>query len=203
MNNDKLELVDTLLSRGASGEGINSALVKALTYVVDGQASQDLIELLLQYHADVDFDHGKSLQLAGYHGNQDLFEMLLKWNPNPHSLYMGLKAAMSNDIDEETVFRLFKSVTAHQTLRTKPDVNNLNDSGYPLIFYCLYNYPASVRLAKEICDLGADMSATILFEKNESEYDDFASDRITPLSVSLEKNCSDEVIDVLLAYGGK
>jgi ankyrin repeat protein len=203
LDNDYFDLVATLLSRGAADEGVHYALASALTYVIDGLASQELLELLLEHNADVNFDHGKSLQLATHHARQDLFEMLLQRNPDPHSLYMSLQTALSNDHEEETVFRLFKSVTENESVRTKPDVNNHSDLGFPLLFYCLNNYPASARLVKEICELNADLSATIVWEMHEDEYDDPLSDRLPPLFVSLEKNCSDEVIDVLLAYGAE
>jgi hypothetical protein len=200
---ESFDLVATLLSRGAAGEGVHYALASALTYVIDGVASQELLELLLQHDADVNFDDGKSLQLTTHHARQDLFEMLLQRNPDPHSLYMCLKAALDNDHDEETVFHLFKSVTGNESVHAKPNVNHYSDLGLPLLFYSLNNYPTSARLADEICQLDANLSATIDWDIYDDEYDDPISDRISPLLVSLEKNCSDEVIGVLLKHGGE
>jgi hypothetical protein len=166
-------------------------------------ASQELLELLLQHNADVNFDDGKSLQLATHHARQDLFELLLQRNPNSHSLYMCLKVALNNGHDEETVFRLFESVTKNESVHEKPNVNNYSDLGLPLLFYSLNYYPKSARLANEICQLDANLSATIDWDIYDSEYDDPVPDRISPLLVSLEKDCSDEVIDVLLTHGGE
>jgi hypothetical protein len=203
LDSNYFDLVATLLSRGAADEGVHYALVDALTYVLDGVASEELLLLLLEHGADVNFDHGKSLQLTTHHARQDLFEMLLLRNPDSHSLYMSLKAALSNDLEEETVFLLFKSVTENESIPAMPDVNNGSDLGFPLLFYCLNNYPSSARLAKEVCEFNADLSLTIVWDMYEDEYGDPVSDLLPPLLVSLEKGCSDEVIDVLLAFGGK
>lgn len=203
LDHDYFDLVATLLSRGTADEGVNYALASALTYVIDGVASQELLELLLEHGADVNYDDGKSLQLATYHARQDLFEMLLQRNPDSHSLYMSWKAALMNDLEEETVFRLFKSVTENESVHTKPDVNHHSELGFPLLFYCLKHYPTSDRLAKEICELNADLSATVNRGMYENGYIDLLTDHLPPLFVALDKDCPDEVINVLLAYGGK
>ncbi|KUJ18861.1 ankyrin [Mollisia scopiformis] len=203
LDSSYFDLVGLLLSRGAADEGVHAALVSALFYVIDGLASQELLQLLLFHGADVDFDDGKSLQVAAQNARQDLFEMLLEKNPDSHSLYMALKAVLSNGLDEATVLALFKSVTDNKAVQARPNVNNNSELGLPLIFYCLNSYPTSARLVQEICDLGADLSATIVWDLYENEYDDPITDRLTPLLLSLDKKCSDEVIGVLLGCGAE
>jgi ankyrin repeat protein len=203
LHSDYLALISTLLSNGASGESVHFALANALTYVIEGGASTELLELLLKYHADINFDNGKSLQLATYHGRQDLFKLLLlHGDPNPLSIYMSLQAALSNNLEEETVFQLFKSVTANKSMQTEPDVNNSSDLGLPLIFYCLENYPKSARLAKEICSLHADLSLTVTQKFHLDECNNPLFEQIPPLLFALERNCSDEVIQVLIDHCG-
>jgi hypothetical protein len=202
LDNGYLNLVEALLSRGTADECVHFALITAISYFMQGATSQELLELLLTHGADVNFDHGRSLQLAAENARQDIFEMLLQKNPDSHSLYMSLQSALRVD-DEETVFGLFKSVTENEFVQEKPDVNNYSDLGLPLIFYCLNSYPTSARLAKEICELEADLSATLDWDMFENEFGDPLSDRLTPLLIALEKECSDDVIGVLLDYGGE
>lgn len=203
LDSDYFDLVALLLSHGNADEGVHAALVSAILYVLDGVASQELLQLLLGNGADVNFDNGKSLEIAAQNSRQDIFEILLQNNPDSHSLYMALQAALSNGLEEEIVFNLFKLVTESKFVQNRPNVNNHSGLGLPLIFYCLHHYTASSRLVKEICDLDADLSATIVWDMYENEYDDPITDRLTPLLVAMSNNCSDDVIDVMLAYGGE
>jgi ankyrin repeat protein len=196
-------LVEALLSRGTADEGVHSALVTAIGYVIQGAASPELLELLLSHDADVNFDHGKALQLVAESAREDLLEMLLRKNLSSHSIYMSLQTALRVDHEEEIVFHFFISATENGFVQEKPDVNSYSDLGYPLLFYCLNNYPASARLARKICELNADLSATLDWDMFENEYDEPLSDGLTPLLIALEKDCSDDVIGVLLDHGGE
>jgi hypothetical protein len=203
LHKDYFALVQILLSCGIAGESLNNALVNVVTSVIDELDSKNVLELLLKHGADVNFDDGKCLQLAAQNGKQDLFKSLLRETVKPHSLYMALKAALNNNFDEEKVLSLLQSVAKNESIHENLDVNYHPDTGFPLLFYCLSNYPASARLTEEICELKADLSATILWDNSADEHDELLPDRIPPLHVALEKDCSDEVIDVLLSHGGK
>jgi ankyrin repeat protein len=196
------DLVAFLLARGKADESVHAALISALLYVIDGVASEELLQLLLKYGADVNFDNGTALQVAAQNARLDIFEMLLQKSPDSHSLYMALQAASSNGLDEEVVFAFFKLVTSSKSDQAVPDVNNDSNLGVPLIFYTLIHYPTSARLAREVCDLNADLSATTWY-MYEDKYEDPVSDRLPPILLALEKNCSDDVIDVLLGHGGE
>lgn len=197
------DLVALLLARGNADEGVHAALISALLYVFDGVASEELVQLLLEHGTDVNFDNGMALQVTAQNGRLDIFEMLLRKSPNSHSLYMALQAALSNGLEEEAVFTFFRLVTESKLVQRRPDVNNYSDLGVPLIFYCLIHHPTSSRLVKAVCDLNADLSAAITWDIYEDKYDDPVSDQLPPLLLSLEKNCSDDVIGVLLTYGGE
>lgn len=199
------DLVALLLARGNADENFHAALISALLYVLDGIASEELLQLLLEHGADVNFDNGTALQVAAHNRKLDLFEMLLQKSPNcnSHSLYMALQAALSNGLEEETAFGFFNSVTDGKYARTQPEVNNYSELGVPLIFYCLIHYPTSARLVKQVCDLNADLDVTINWDMYEDKFDDPVSDRLSPLLLSLEKDCSDDVIGALMNYGGE
>ncbi|CZR55929.1 uncharacterized protein PAC_05817 [Phialocephala subalpina] len=201
LDSDNFLLVATLLQRGSADESVHFALVTAVSHAIDGVASPELLALLLQHGADVNYGHGKALQLANRNARQDIFEMLLQKDPDPCSLYMSLQAALTSRHDEEKVFCLFKAVSENECIPQKPDVNNNSDLGLPLLFYCLNNYPTSARLVKEVCDLGADLSATIGWEMFVKGVP--ISDQLSPLLVALEKDCSDDVITILLQYSAK
>jgi hypothetical protein len=202
LQDDYLDLVSTLLSRGTTDKGIHYALIDAVAHVIKGVASEQLLDMLLCHKADVNFERGKSLQLTTQYGRHDLFEKLLQRGPNSLSLYMSLQASLNSGHEEDTVYRFFKSVVENESVHEKPDINYQSEQDFPLIFWCVNNYPNSSRLVKEICKLNADLSATILWSLND-DFDEPTSQKLPPLFVSLDKNCSDEVIDVLLEYGGK
>jgi ankyrin repeat protein len=206
LEDDSHELLALLLSRGASGEGLHIALISAMQEVILGYASADLLTLLLSHGADVNYEDGRALQLASRSGRLDLFDLLLAYGPDSITLYMGLQEALCSEHEEELVLEFFISIVANDSLEMKPDVNHDSDLGRPLLFYCLMHYPFSVDLVKELCDCGADLTATISWTVYEDEpnFPPVLEDKITPLLFALQNNASDEVVlDVLLAYGGK
>lgn len=200
---DNYELVATILTRSEPSEVIDMALVKALHHVVAGTTSTDLIELLLQSGANVNFDQSECLQYAARHGEIVLFRMLLSQDPGSFSLYMGLRGVLNSDLDEETVIQLFNSVTENEALSFKPDVNHSSELKFPLIFLCLINYPHSTYLIDQICQLDADLTESISWEIYKDEKGGQVEDWLQPLHLALEEDCSDEVVNILLTYGGK
>ena len=205
LQDDSHELLEQLLSRGSADEGLHSSLISATQEVILEVASVDLLVLLLEYGANVNYGDGKVLQLAAKYGRIDLVELLLRYGPNATTLYMGLQEALCNDHHEQVVFNLFKSIAGDISMDVKPDVNHDSNLGSPLVFYCLKYYPSSPDLAREIIDFGADLSATIAWSvyQDEPNFPAPAAERISPLLFALQTQVSDEVIvDVLCNCGG-
>jgi hypothetical protein len=198
---DYLELIATLLAGGAAGESVDEALVMSIKHIILGEASEELMDMLLKRDADVNYLQGQSLQMAAANGRIDLLTKLLQWSPDSHSLYMSLKASMCNEHEEDTVLALFNTVTNADAVI---DVNHISEAGQPLIFYSLLNYPTSSRLASIICQLAADLSTKISWQVYEDEPGFSSFDQVPPLHFAILAGASDEVIvDVLLEYGGK
>ena len=198
------ELLEQLLSRGYADEGLHSSLISATQEVILGNASVDLLVLLLEHGASVNYADGRVLQIAAKYGRIDLVELFLQYGPDSTTLYLGLQQALCNDHNEQTVLDLFRSIAGNNSTDVKPDVNHDSDLGSPLIFYGLKNYPSSTSLAREIIDLGADLSATIVWSvyQDEPNFPAPAPEQIPPLLFALHNQVSDEVVvDVLCTYG--
>lgn len=198
------ELLEQLLSRGIADEGLHSSLISATQEVTFGVASVDLLVLLLEHGADVNYVDGSALQIAAKYGRIDVVKLFLQYGPNSTTLYLGLQQALCNDHDEQMVLNLFRSIAGKNSMDVKPDVNHDSNLGSPLIFYCLKNYPSSPDLAREIIDLGADLSATIVWSVYQDEPNLRApsAEPIPPLLFALQNQVSDEVVvDALCTYG--
>ena len=198
------ELLEQLLSHGCPDEGLHSSLISATEEVILGVASVDLLVLLLEHGAKVNYGNGIALQIATKYARIDLVELLLQYGPDSTTLYLGLQQALCNDHNEKTVSNLFRSIAGDNSMDVKPVVNHDSSLGSPLIFYCLKNYPSSPDLAREIIDSGADLSATIVWSvyQDEPMYPALSAEQIPPLLFALHNQVSDEVVvDVLCNYG--
>ena len=198
------ELLQELLCRGYTDEGLHTSLISATQEVILGVASIDLLVLLLGHDANVNYGDGRVFQIAAKYGRIDLVELFLQYGPDSTTLYLGLQQVLCNDHNEETVLDLFRSIAGNNSTDVKPDVNHDSDLGSPLIFYCLKNHPSSTSLAREIIDLGADLSAKIVWSvyQDEPNFPAPSAEQISPLLFALHNQVSDEVIvDVLCTYG--
>jgi hypothetical protein len=167
-------------------------------------ADFQLLTLLLNYGADIDYADGEAMQLAAACGSVELLQTLLQVQPNSHTLYMAVKKGLKSDHEEQTVIALL-DVLAGSSTEVKPDVNHKSALGNPLLFYALQNYPHSLELAKALCDLGANLGSTVAWEVYDDEPEAVApsSDEVTPLIFALANGATDDVIvDVLIPHGG-
>ncbi|KAF2825233.1 hypothetical protein CC86DRAFT_456469 [Ophiobolus disseminans] len=204
LEDESLELLELLLRRGASGESLDEALLAAVDAVASDAASTDLITLLLQFEADINFQHGAALQTAAQHGRGDLIEMLLSRTPSEISLYMALQTSLQQEHEEDVVLELFQAITGFDS-GVQPEVNHTSELGDPLIFYTLLYYGYSVEIVKQICELGADLDATVGWSVYDADTEPIPKpdeDQVTPLLLALLNDASDEVIEeVLIPYG--
>lgn len=206
LEDQSLGLLEMLLAKGASGEPVHSALIDATQQVILGNASMDLLDLLIGGGADINYADGMVLRLTAKFASVELFQFFLSHGPNAVTLYTGLQEALCHNHDEQTVLELFRSVTGDSALAGTLDVNSDYELGNPLIFYALQNYPNSTPLIQELCELGVDLATTVGWSAydDEQEVPPPEADHIPPLLFAILNGASDEVIiNVLLAYGGK
>lgn len=204
LQDDSLELLDQLLSHGASGEVLDEALVVAVQALVNDEASMELLSLLLTHGASVNFQDGKALQTAARHGRTDIISIITPCNPDGLALYMGLKAALCEAHDEELASELIQGITGSGS-DVPPDVNHSSEHGVPLIFYALLHYGDSLDIAKHICQLGADLNTFVEWSVYKDDDDCEPKpdpDLISPLLFALLNDASDEVIEGALIANG-
>jgi hypothetical protein len=193
LQDDSHALLDHLLSYEVPSDSVSFALSKATQGVILGESYLELLTLLLDHGADNDYHDGEALQLAIQHGRVDIVDILLQYPTNAVTLYMAFQTSLRSGHGEEEVLELFQAFSNSYEGVT-PDTNHDSDLGIPLIFYCLQNYPSSVTLAYQICELGADLTKTIIW----SVYPNVSDDSITPLQFAILNQVFDEVVDEVL-----
>ena len=203
LEDESYGLLEHLLTRSNSHDGLQTSLTKAVEAFIVEEASIDLVTLLLKHGANVNQHDGQALQVAARYGSIETVAFLSRHNANSVTLYLGVQVALCSDHNEQVVLELIGSMVGAS--KVTPDVNHNSDLGFPLLFYSLKYYPMSVSLAKVICEMGADLATTINWNvyQDERNGEPLAGDVIPPLSFALLQQVSDDVIEnVLLLHGG-
>ena len=87
----RLQLLQSLLEKGAQGPQVHIALIHAVS---QGPSAQPTIDILLQYNASVDYQNGESIKVAAAAGHSSILDCLLQRNPNSEHLPEALRLAM-------------------------------------------------------------------------------------------------------------
>ena len=198
-----LELIRTYLAGGAGGEQLNMALLIAIDSYADTSASETLVDVLLYYKADVNYNGGHAIELAAIHGDVDLLRKLFKYRPTPQSMSLGLIAAAQASHEASRFSAVLNAFM--QNAEAKPDLNFVAPGKDPLFFIVLNSYPESPEVIKNLCDFGVDLGASVAC----GVYDDdgtLGPDKVPALPWALVQPgnlISDAVIAELINAGGK
>ncbi|QDS71500.1 hypothetical protein FKW77_004645 [Venturia effusa] len=197
---DLLTLLNILLDNGAAGEAVDVALLNATEHFIRGEASLDLLILLLDKGADVNLDDGRALQLAAIAGNAELCSFSCAASPSYVTLYKCIQEALCSGHDESTALGILRVISNNPALSQNVDVNHQSTLGQPLLFYPLLHYPESRELGATLFGLGASPAATMMWNVYDEEtgLTTPSADQVMPLHFALIKYASDDVIRLIL-----
>jgi ankyrin repeat protein len=198
---ENLDVIELLLQHGAGGETLHRALVEALDAYAGGNAPEALVDLLLHYKADVNFDGGEAVQLAASSGNEALMKKLLGYGPTQESLSLAFSIAIASQHDEQRLIALINVLMQNSV---KPDVNFVYPSMDSPLILCLQLYPESPTLVQLMCDIGCNLETEIQCEVYDDEIKE--PETVTPLAWALfqpDNMISIDVITALLNSKGK
>ena len=194
-------VIDLLLEHGAGGETLHSGLLQALDAYISGTTSQSLIDTLLHYGADVNYNNGEALQTAASSGDDTMLKILLSYGATQESISLAFSVAIASQHEEK---RLLALLDAFMQNPVKPDVNFVYPDMDPPLYLSLQLYPESAAIAKRMCDIGCDIEREITCDTYDDEMQEL--EIVTPLAWALfqpDNMISTDVIAALLGSNGK
>ncbi|KAH8890162.1 ankyrin [Thozetella sp. PMI_491] len=169
---EHLELVNLLLSYGASGDVVNRAMVDVVDQLAGNPAQRDLaeklVDMLIVSGADVNYEDGKVLGIAAGSGDAALLAQLLGQGATMESATFAFSTAIMAHHDEQQLLELIDVFVDERT--TTPDVRRPLPGMLPPLLLCL-NYYGSVALLDRLWKLGCDLDSTIPYEVYADESD--------------------------------
>ncbi|RYP70428.1 hypothetical protein DL771_005469 [Monosporascus sp. 5C6A] len=150
------EIAKCLLEKGASGNGVNLALVTVLNPKLPstGDIADRFLELLVRHGADVNYNHGEALQSAALQGRADLLGTLLEQKPSVEALTLAFPRIFDANVSEDELHELITLFTDHKDGEHQVDVMFVHPGSEPIVFRALSEFPRSTRILQALLDVG-------------------------------------------------
>ncbi len=160
---EHLELVRVLLCHGASGKVLNRAMFEAVDCLAGNPDKKGtleaLVDMFVEYGADVNFKDGKMVGIAASAGDGPLLAHLLGQGATTETATIAFSTAILAHHEEAKLMDLV-SVFADKRTRT-PNVNQPLPGMLPPLLLCMNHY-RSVALLDCLWKQGCDLEATAL-----------------------------------------
>lgn len=199
------EVAKCLLEKGATGNGVNLALLAVLNTQLAGEndIAGNFLELLLKHGADVDYNNGEALQITASQGRADLLRILLEEKPSVEALTLAFPRIFEASVSEDGLHELITIFTDHKDGHNQLDVMFVYPGSDPVIIRALSEFPRSTKILQALLDVGfyheQMVPCRVLPELDEDE-------QVTILLWALlqpQKKISSAVITLLIDQGGE
>ena len=154
-----LDVIELLLEQGAGGEVLHITFLEAVNAYVEGNASEALIDVLLFYHADVNYENGYAVQFAASIGDIPLLRKFLFFGANQESISTAFSMAIVSLHQDKHLLSIIDTFMENEAVR--PDLNFVCESMDSPLFLCLQQYPESVALLERMCEIGFNLEHEI------------------------------------------
>lgn len=199
------DVAKCLLEKGATGNGVNLALMAVLNAHLadDGDIAPHFLELLLKHGADVNYNYGEPVQIAASQGRPDLLRMLLEEGPSVETLTLAFPRIFDAGLSEDVLHELITIFTDHKDGHNQLDVMFVYPGSDPVIIRALSEFPRSTKILQALLDVGfyheQMVPCRVIPELDEDE-------QVTILLWALlqpQKKISSAVITLLIERGGE
>ncbi|KAF1962744.1 hypothetical protein CC80DRAFT_461047 [Byssothecium circinans] len=153
-----LDIAQELLIRGVDQPAIDSALRTVLDTANKDVEAKPFVDLLLEYHADVNTTDGICFVFAAKWDDLPLFEQLLGYQPNFASLVPRL---IETDLSEETLIKLLGICFKHGCTSDELDSYQSLKQQRPTLISALSKYPRSESLTRLLLTYGCNPNITV------------------------------------------
>ena len=199
-----LDVIELLLEQGAGGEILHITFLEALDAYAEGNTSEALLDVLLYYYADVNYENGYAVQFAASIGDIPLLKKFLSFGANQESISTAFSMAIVALHQDKHLLAIIDAFMENEA--TQPDLNFICESMDPPVFLCLQQYPESVALIKRMCEIGFNLEHEIQynFYVPEESESDIVVETVTvlPWAVDQPELFRSAVIAVLIESNG-
>jgi ankyrin repeat protein len=155
---DTLKIARHLLSRKVDQTAIDSALSIVLAVPADNHFGEHLVDLLLQYNADVNAKNGACFVSAARNQNVPLFEKLLIHRP---SFSVVIPALLTSKLQDEIAVASIKSCFENGCSPDEVEVVRIGNHKFPILIMAMQAYPRCQALMALFLDQGCDPDVSV------------------------------------------
>jgi ankyrin repeat protein len=218
LSSDHLDAVQLILSHGASGPVLNTALFTVIDHLAGDEAkthlTRKLLEMLLAADVNVNHDSGKVIRLAAKKGDVGVLRQLLNSGASTQTASFALSTAILAGHAEQKLLKLVDTFTNKEGAALNVDMPLPLPGKLPPLFLCLQAYPKSTSLVDRMFSAGCNPEQTVESRVygEKKEYEDDPGVTIPdeePLSVIqwalLQPNSriSSDVINTIINYASE
>jgi ankyrin repeat protein len=196
-NEHVLKIARSLLALKVEQTAIDSALCTVLAGPCNNRQDEALVDLLLQYNADVNVRDGACFMSIARKQNLPLFEKLLSCRPNFSVVFPAL---INSKLQDEVVIALVKSCFAHGCSPDELEAYHSSSSTMPVLIMAMHMYPRCEALVAILLDQGCSPDVFVRDVIEPSLGEEVVSALLWALNQE-QKRISDSVITALLKAG--
>lgn len=200
-----LEVAKMLLTKGAKGEPVSSALVQVMKSSTDETESlaDQFVDLFVTHGVDINFQNGEPLLCAASKGNALWTERLLACKPSPQTLTLAFERVFDTARSPDEVLKLFELFSGYRDGEVGLDVMIQGAGSDPILIKAISQYPRSLELLQTLLDAGFYYDQTTTYRIHDSVE---APEEVTVLVWAIaqpQKKVSSALIKLLIERGGK
>lgn len=204
LSDNGYEAAKMLLTKGASGEGVATALSTAIdAYASDKDGiARGFVELLTTYDVDVDHDDGLVLQNAAKRADAELIRQLLSRKPNSRTVSMAFPYIFKADMSEDELLLLINLFAECRDGEERLDVMFAHPECQPVLFQAISLFPRSVKVLQALLDAGFYHDQMIMGRIGPDNIEE--EEQISLLLWALlqpQKRVGDSVLELLIDRG--
>jgi hypothetical protein len=196
-----LEVMETLLKKGASGRPVDEALLVAVTNNKTESLALAFAQLLLDNGADVNYKQGIALSQAVQIGATRIMKEILKRKCTSETLALAFPYILDLTLGAPAIIELIDEFARHPSQKFRRPFAH-PDVPLPVVAYCMTKFPKNLSILIAVLDAGFPVD-----DKRgcQIEYANGAVD-VTPLFWALsdsEKAVDDSIITHLINWDGE
>jgi hypothetical protein len=196
-----LEVMETLLKKGASGKPVDEALLVAVTNNQREALALDFVKILLDNGADVNYRQGVALSQAVQIGAIRPIREILKRKCTSETLALAFPLVLDLKLGAPAIIELIDEFAHHPSQRFRKPYAHPSIP-LPMITYCMKRFPKNLSILIAVLDAGFPVDDK---KGCQVQYANFAVD-VTPLFWALfdsEKTVDDSIIAHLIKWDGE
>ncbi|KAJ9615791.1 hypothetical protein H2200_001868 [Cladophialophora chaetospira] len=160
-SDSRLNILRMLLEKGAEGDVVDVTFLQAVQHFLIGRAPEALVDLLLSFDVDVDFNDGEVVKRTVATGEIDMLKKLMGSDPSTDTLTNALFCALMHQHPPELVVQISEILT---TSEQQPLLTGSPNPNLPLLVFALQKYPTSPEVVRQLLVMGCEGDSQLAWQ---------------------------------------